>query len=218
MVFGFQLPVFRFQLQVFGDLNLNLKWSEEPAFISQVFDFSWHVVRLILRRSRVVVIIFCKSWALCDETQWFFQNLEQARASCKCDGSWGILDLQGSKSVETDTGLQGEPAQMRERLLSDPALIYFTDPERFIALFRFGQLQVGMSGRWGQNLKLSWIRFCFPCIYSIGKVMDPLFSFLKQGWALPLLRAEAGLCFRKKQRHIFQWQGLMGEEDKEGWK
>lgn len=44
---------------------------------------------------------------------------------------------------------------MRKRLLGDPALIYFTDLERFIALFRFGQLKVGMSGRWGQNLTLS---------------------------------------------------------------
>lgn len=37
----------------------------------------------------------------------------------------------------------------------ETALIYFTDLERFIALFRFGQLKVDMSGRWGENLKLS---------------------------------------------------------------
>lgn len=44
---------------------------------------------------------------------------------------------------------------MRKRLLGDSVLIYFTDVERFTALFGFGQLKVGMSGRWGQNLKLS---------------------------------------------------------------
>lgn len=206
MLFAFQLPVFVFQLQVFGDWNLNLKWSEEPAFTSQVFDFSvsWHLVRLILGRSS-------------DKTHWFFKNLEQARASCKCDGTCGILDLQGSKSVVMAIGLQGELAQMRKRLLSDPALIYFTDLERFIALFPFGQLQVGMSGTWGQNLKLSWIRFCFPCMYSIGKVMDLLFSFLEQEWALPSAQSWGQFVFQKDVMSYLS-VSVMGEEDKERWK
>lgn len=58
------------------------------------------------------------------------------------------MDLQGARSVGIDTELQGELAQMRKILLGDPALIYFTDLERFTAaLFLFGQLKEGMSGR-----------------------------------------------------------------------
>lgn len=69
--FQYAYLVFGFQFQVFGNWKSNMKWSEEFALISQVFDFSfrWYLVWLILWGSRVVVVVFSKSWAPCDTSE-----------------------------------------------------------------------------------------------------------------------------------------------------
>lgn len=67
-----------------------------------------------------------------------------------------------------------------------------------------------MSGRWGQNLKFSWMRFCSPCIYSIGKVMDLLFPFLKQEWALASAQSWSQFVFQKEVVSYLTVAGIDG--------
>lgn len=100
---------------------------------------------------------------------------------------------------------------MRKRLLGDPALIYFTDLERFTAaLFLFGQLKVDISGRWGQNLKLSWIRFCW-------KGYGPSVSIPKAGMSPSLCSELKPLCVSERSAVIsYSGRDWWGRRTKKG--